>query len=72
MKTKKKIAKKQSLAERVKALRILCDRALDEEAEKQRPKGEGGAIPACAMRRQWLAMANNQIEDAYLIATGQL
>jgi hypothetical protein len=69
---KKKQQKKQSLADRVKALRAECEAALDKEAEKQRPKGEGCALPAESMRAMWMARGGGHIFDAYLIATGQL
>jgi len=71
MKAKKKVAKKPSLAERVKALREECDAELDRLAEELRPKNERGAIPAVSLRAMWVARGRNAF-DSYLIAVGQL
>jgi len=69
---KQKKTRTISLATRIKQVRADCEAEVDRLAEELRPKGEGKAVPAVSMRRQWLAMANDRIEDAYLIATGQL
>jgi len=64
----KKKPKKQSLADRVKALRDECDAELDRLAEAGRPS----SIPACSIRAMWMARGAGHIFDAYLVAVGEV
>jgi len=67
----KKASPIPSLAERVEALKEEVEEALNALAEERRPKGEGRAVPAGAMRQLWMAKAGGNMFEAYLIAVKQ-
>jgi len=73
MRTKKKAKKTETallmatppvtLSERIEKLRAECDRALDEEAEKQR-----GILPAVSLKAMFMARGAGSVFEAALFA----
>lgn len=70
---KKQSAKKKEddLAARIEKLRAECERTIDEEAEKQRPRDQRSSIPAQTMRAMWLARGGNVFDAALLASRGK-